>query len=66
MLGSHAAPIPIPSLKRYNSVMPIDLDSLETIDFVLISHAHYDHLDYSSIKKNKEKSQLLHCSLRCR
>ena len=28
MLGSHAAPIPIPSLKRYNSVMPIDLDSL--------------------------------------
>ncbi len=58
MLGSHAAPIPIPSLKRYNSVIPINLDSLDTIDFVLISHDHYDHLDYSTIKKIKGKVNL--------
>ena len=55
MLGSHAAPVPIPSLKRYNSVNPIDIDSLDTIDYVLISHDHYDHLDYSTIKKIRKK-----------
>ena len=55
MLGSHASPIPIPNLKRYNSTIPINLDSLETIDFVIISHDHYDHLDYSTIKEIKNK-----------
>ena len=55
MLGSHAAPVPIPSLKRYHSVIPINLDSLDNIDFVLISHDHYDHLDYSTIKQIRSK-----------
>ncbi len=61
MLGSHAAPIPIPSLKRYNKIIPIDLDSLKNIDIVIISHDHYDHLDYSTIIriKNNVKSFLV-------
>ena len=53
MLGSHAAPIPLPSLKRFNQTLPIDIDSLINIDLVIISHDHYDHLDHSTIKKIK-------------
>ena len=55
MLGSHAAPIPLPSLKRFNKTLPIQLDSIKKIDFVLISHDHYDHLDHSTIKLIKNK-----------
>jgi len=54
MLGSHASPLPIPSLKRYNKTLPIDPLEMTNIDFVVLSHDHYDHLDYSTIKKIKE------------
>ncbi len=54
MLGSHAAPVPLPSLKRYNSTLPIDPESIKSIDYVIISHDHYDHLDYATIKKIKD------------
>ena len=53
MLGSHAAPLPLPNLKRYNSTLPIDPELIENIDLVIISHDHYDHLDYYTIKKIK-------------
>ena len=55
MLGSHAAPIPLPSLKRYSSQIAFDINELNKIDFVLLSHDHYDHLDYPTIKKIKNK-----------
>ena len=58
MLGSHAAPIPLPNLKRYNSTFPIDPELIENIDLVIISHDHYDHLDYSSIKKIKDNVKI--------
>jgi len=54
MLGSHAAPLPIPSLKRYNEILPINPDSLNNIAAVVISHDHYDHLDHSTIKLIKD------------
>ena len=54
MLGSHASPLPIPSLRRYNKILPIDPLEMTNIDFVVLSHDHYDHLDYSTIKKIKE------------
>lgn len=50
-------PAPHPSLggKRFNKQLPMVVDSLPNIDIVLISHDHYDHLDYESIKALKEK-----------
>ena len=63
MLGSHAAPVPLPSLKRYNSTLPIDPESIKSIDYVIISHDHYDHLDYSTIKKIKDNVKTFFGSL---
>ncbi len=53
MLGTHAAPLPIPSLKRFNETLPLNPDSLANVDVVVISHDHYDHLDYSTIRRIK-------------
>ncbi len=50
-----AAPSPLLGRKRYNKEMPMDIEDLPEIDFVVISHNHYDHLDYESIKKLKSK-----------
>ena len=55
MLGSHASPISIPSLKRFNSELPINPESIPYIDFVILSHDHYDHLDFSTIQFIKDK-----------
>ena len=61
MLGSHASPISIPSLKRFNNELPINPESIPYIDFVILSHDHYDHLDFSTIQiiKNKVKTFLV-------
>lgn len=48
MLGEAAAPLPW-FVKRFNT-LPISAEQLSDIDAVLISHDHYDHLDYGSIK----------------
>ena len=50
-------PAPHPSLgnKRFQKELPIDLEKLPEIDYVFISHDHYDHLDYKSIKKLRKK-----------
>lgn len=42
--------------KKYNSQMPIDLHLIPHVDAVLISHDHYDHLDYESIVKLKNNT----------
>jgi len=54
MLGDVPAPHPMLGSKRFNKVHPISIDSLPTIDVILISHDHYDHLDYGTILKLKD------------
>ena len=46
---TYCSPIPFKSLKR-NHEPPIALSDLPPIDFVLISHNHYDHLDAKTVK----------------
>ena len=55
MLGDVPAPHPLLGSKRFQKELPISIDSLPKIDVVLISHDHYDHLDYGSIVKLKDK-----------
>jgi L-ascorbate metabolism protein UlaG (beta-lactamase superfamily) len=44
-----AAPHPTLGSKRYSKTLPITPAQLPPIDAVIISHDHYDHLDYPSI-----------------
>lgn len=55
MFGPSPAPHPWLGPKRFYSEFPIEIDNLPEIDAVLISHDHYDHLDYGSILKLKDK-----------
>ncbi|WP_111707117.1 MBL fold metallo-hydrolase [Lutibacter citreus] len=63
MLGEVAAPHPLLGSKRFNKELPISIDSLPKIDIVLISHDHYDHLDYGSIVKMKDNVNLFYVPL---
>lgn len=53
MLGKAAAPVPFMAT-RYTYESTIPLDDLGYFDAVIISHDHYDHLDYETIEKIKE------------
>jgi L-ascorbate metabolism protein UlaG (beta-lactamase superfamily) len=56
MLGDCPSPHPLVGRKRYNKELAIEIDQLPQIDAIIISHDHYDHLDYPSIKKLKDKT----------
>lgn len=57
MLGPIASPVSFAGIKRYkySKNMLHIIDEIPSIDAVLISHDHYDHLDYQSIVKLKNK-----------
>ncbi|MBX0334261.1 MBL fold metallo-hydrolase [Pontibacter sp. HSC-14F20] len=56
MLGDRASPLSFLGPKRFSDELPITVEDLPFIDAVLISHDHYDHLDYGSIKKLAAKT----------
>lgn len=57
MLGSMASPVSFTGVRRYeySENMLNIIDEMPPIDAVFISHDHYDHLDYQSIIKLKDK-----------
>ncbi|MDC8004316.1 MBL fold metallo-hydrolase [Aureisphaera galaxeae] len=55
MLTDMPSPISRDAQRRFNKSLPIEIEQLPHIDAVLISHDHYDHLDYESIKRLREK-----------
>ena len=57
MLGKVAAPHPLLGGNRFNKDFPLPLEKLTHIDAVLFSHDHYDHLDYETILKIKDKTK---------
>jgi L-ascorbate metabolism protein UlaG (beta-lactamase superfamily) len=54
------SPSPISSLgkKYYEGSSPFTVEDLPDPDLVLITHDHYDHLDYETILKLKSKTKL--------
>lgn len=63
MFGAVAAPHPLLGGNRFNKEMPLEIEKLPNIDAVLISHDHYDHLDYESITKLKDKVDMFYTPL---
>jgi L-ascorbate metabolism protein UlaG (beta-lactamase superfamily) len=56
MLSDVPAPHPWLGTSRYSGSLPIEIAQLPSIDAVIISHDHYDHLDYESIRKLSAKT----------
>ncbi|VXC39576.1 conserved hypothetical protein [Flavobacterium sp. 9AF] len=63
MFGSNAAPIAPFPIKRFSEDTLKLIDNLPDIDLILISHDHYDHLDYDSIQKLKTKTKQFYVAL---
>lgn len=55
MLGPIASPVSFAGPKRYSEDMLDIIEEMPPIDAVLITHDHYDHLDYPSIRMLKSK-----------
>lgn len=55
MFGDDTAPVAPFKSSRFSKHTLDIIDMLPPIDAVFISHDHYDHLDYRSIKRLKEK-----------
>ncbi|MEM6726104.1 MAG: MBL fold metallo-hydrolase [Bacteroidota bacterium] len=57
MLGPDTTPIaPVPT-KRFSENTLDLIDDFPEIDLILITHDHYDHLDFASIQKLKAKAK---------
>ncbi|QIX62808.1 MBL fold metallo-hydrolase [Hymenobacter sp. BT18] len=56
MLSVQMGPLSWVTPKRYNPQLAITAEQLPAIDAVLISHDHYDHLDYQTIRRLKDKT----------
>jgi len=57
MLGRAPSPFPFAGKGRYSGKPPIDPEQLTSIDAIILSHDHYDHLDYGTIMKLKNKTK---------
>ncbi len=62
MLGERTSPVSFAGPKRF-SELPLTADELPDIDVVFISHDHYDHLDYRTILKIKDRAGVFICPL---
>ncbi|WP_239985758.1 MBL fold metallo-hydrolase [Arenibacter hampyeongensis] len=63
MFGKVPAPHPMLGSNRFSRELPIAVEKLPVIDAVIISHDHYDHLDYGTIQKLKEKVNMFYTPL---
>lgn len=55
IFSQYAAPHKWFGKKRFNDSMPFNIADIDEVDVVIISHDHYDHLDYKSILELKSK-----------
>ncbi len=50
MFGKRASPASFLGPKRFNMNLPLQPESVPQLDAIILSHDHYDHLDYETIK----------------
>lgn len=56
MFGEHASPVPFTVSRFQDSIL--SLHELPLVDYIVISHDHYDHLDMKTIKHFRDKKTL--------
>lgn len=57
MFGKRASPVPLLGPKRFNAELPLPPENIPHLDAIILSHDHYDHLDYGTIKKLHPKTE---------
>lgn len=57
MFGDASSPFPIFNSKRYSGAFSLEREDLQEIDAIIISHNHYDHLNYKSIMQLKDRAK---------
>ncbi|HHK5533711.1 TPA: MBL fold metallo-hydrolase [Bacillus mobilis] len=57
MFGDASSPFPVFTSKRYSGVFSLEREDLQEIDAIIISHNHYDHLNYKSIMMLKDRAK---------
>lgn len=62
VFSGNASPIP-GTVKAFEGTDQYTVDDLPEIDVLMISHDHYDHLDYATIKQLINKTNLVVCGL---
>ncbi|MFA0963666.1 MBL fold metallo-hydrolase [Roseivirga sp. BDSF3-8] len=62
VFSGNASPVP-GSVKAFEGANTYGVDDLPPIDYLFISHDHYDHLDYETILKLKDKVGAVICGL---
>ena len=62
VFSGSASPVPW-TVQAYKGTDRYTIDDLPHIDYLLISHDHYDHLDYETITKLKNKVAKVICGL---
>ncbi|MDP1456293.1 MBL fold metallo-hydrolase [Bacillus wiedmannii] len=55
MFGDASSPFPLFNSKRYSGIFSLEREDLREIDAIIISHNHYDHLNYKSIMLLKDR-----------
>lgn len=58
VFSARTSPVQYAGTKAFPGTMPYTIEDLPEIDLVLLSHDHYDHLDYNSILKLKNKAKM--------
>lgn len=56
MLSDVPAPHPWLGASRFNKDLPIAMADIPALDAIVISHDHYDHLDYETIQRLKDRT----------
>lgn len=63
MLGGNASPLGSKSTRRFSEDTLSLIEELPEIDLMLLTHDHYDHLDFESIQRLKSKTRCFYVAL---
>lgn len=63
VFSNYASPLEFLGKKGYPITHPYSVDDLPDLDVVILTHDHYDHLDYVTIQKIKSRTKLFYASL---
>jgi len=56
VFGKRVGPVPgVAGPRRFFDMLPLELADVPALDAVLISHDHYDHLEYAAIRALKDR-----------